>query len=82
MIHGVLMGYIEIFSMLCESCGKLSFLHIKKSCMKCQGAVLINIALLCEPCAISAKSCSACLKKIHSQLTSKKISPGCKSCGR
>jgi len=50
--------------MMCPSCSKLAFLYTKKSCIRCQGDVIANIAALCEQCSITDKLCSVCLKKI------------------
>ena len=68
--------------MFCDTCKKLAYLYTKKTCMKCQGAVNISISIMCDSCSATAQSCSACLKKIHSQSINKIASPGCRSCGK
>lgn len=50
--------------MMCASCSKLAFLYTKKSCLRCQGEVVITIAVICEICSTKEQICSVCLKKI------------------
>ena len=66
--------------MLCETCNKLAILYTNKKCLKCQGAITINISVVCEICSKSTNTCSACLKKLTPALTKK--TGGCKTCGR
>lgn len=66
--------------MLCTSCARLAILHTKRSCIKCQGAVYQNIAVLCDACSASEKTCAACLKKVISVFDRQKQS-GC-NCGK
>lgn len=71
--------------MFCDACNKLVILKTNKVCMKCKGAVFINIAVICDTCSNNCKCCAACLKKIFIGLTNpnyKNLTAGCKSCGR
>jgi hypothetical protein len=71
--------------MLCPSCNKLVILNSKKKCIRCQGVVQQNIAILCESCSAVSKSCAICLRKIYKNLDNpiyKNMGSGCKSCGR
>jgi hypothetical protein len=52
--------------MMCGSCAKLAFLYTKKQCIRCQGEVIVTIAVLCEFCSLTNKICSVCLKKTQS----------------
>lgn len=51
--------------MFCPNCSKLTILHTKKSCIRCQGEILNNISVLCEFCSLRDQICSACLKKVN-----------------
>lgn len=53
--------------MMCSSCSRLAFLYTKKICIRCQGEVAVNIAVICEICSIKNKICSVCSKKIQNQ---------------
>jgi len=50
--------------MMCSNCSKLAFLYTKKQCMRCQGVVVVNVAVICELCSTNDKICSVCLKKL------------------
>lgn len=63
--------------MMCVSCSRLAFLYTKKSCVRCQGQVLVTVAVLCEVCSLTDKVCSVCLKKVN---TNPPIKRGC-GCG-
>lgn len=52
-------------SMICANCSKLAFLYCKKSCLRCQGQVVVNIAVICEVCSAKDNVCTICLKKIQ-----------------
>ena len=66
--------------MLCDNCNKLAIVYTTKKCMKCQGAIFINISIICESCSAQNKSCSACFKKIQ-PLSNNRAKP-CGSCGK
>lgn len=65
--------------MLCPNCSKLAILHTNKSCVRCQGAVLTNVAVLCDFCSSGSKQCAVCLKKIVSE-AERALKRGC-NCG-
>lgn len=69
--------------MLCVNCSKLMLIFGNKKCLKCQGAVNITIASLCNKCSESNKSCQICLKKTDNKnplnITHK---AGCNSCSK
>lgn len=69
--------------MFCSNCSKLSYMHTKKNCIKCQAVVFNNISTICERCSSSDLVCSVCLKKISNNnfVANKNIGFGCKSCG-
>lgn len=68
--------------MLCTTCSKLAVLYTtNKKCIKCQSKVYQNIAVLCDPCSKTTKSCAACLKKVYDPLEHPKMT-GCKGCGK
>ena len=50
--------------MMCTNCSKLAFIYVKKACLRCQGEVAINIAVVCEICSAKNKICTVCSKKI------------------
>lgn len=71
--------------MLCQTCSKLQILPTNKFCIKCKSVVKQSIAILCDTCSITSKSCAACLRKVFKGLDNpihKSHSGGCKSCGR
>jgi hypothetical protein len=61
--------------MFCPGCSKLAHLFTKKNCLRCSGAVVVNIAVICEVCSIKDKICAVCLRKIPS------LSPRSGGCG-
>lgn len=71
--------------MLCQTCNKLQILPTNKFCIKCKAVVKQNIAILCDTCSMTSKSCAACLRKINKASDGpiyRSPSGGCKSCGR
>jgi hypothetical protein len=65
--------------MMCSSCSKLALLYVSnKQCMRCQGAVVVNMAVICEVCSATDKICTVCLKK----LTPLQPKPGGCNCGK
>jgi hypothetical protein len=72
--------------MLCDTCSKLLILNTARTCIKCQGIVIQNIAVLCEACSIREKLCAACLKKVYQNKFDnpiyKNLTSGCKACGK
>lgn len=64
--------------MMCPSCTKLAFIYLNKQCLRCQGVVNINIAVICENCSFNDKICTICLKKIQNSTQSNR---GC-GCGK
>ncbi len=65
--------------MMCSNCSKLASIYTTKKCMRCQGAVSISIAVLCETCSATSKQCSVCMKK--SQANAGIRGGGC-NCGK
>lgn len=63
--------------MLCSNCSKLLFTNFNKKCIKCQGAVLMNLYVLCDNCSSIQKQCAVCLKSIQSVINRRK-GCGCK----
>lgn len=49
--------------MICAACSKLAYLNNIKPCLRCQGQVIVNIAVICEVCSTKDQLCSVCLKK-------------------
>lgn len=66
--------------MLCSNCSKLSILHTKRTCIKCQGEVFNNISVLCDFCSLTDKMCAICLKKMQNSLADKLKNAGCGPC--
>lgn len=62
--------------MLCANCSKLATMGMNKNCIRCQGAVYINLHVLCEGCSGKEKQCAICVKRIAPAGTSR----GC-GCG-
>jgi hypothetical protein len=69
--------------MFCNNCIKLAYLHTKKKCIRCQGEVLNNIAVLCNRCSSNESVCSVCLKNrgLASPNANNYKKSGCRSCG-
>ncbi len=67
--------------MLCSNCLKLSLLTGKRSCVRCQSEIHNNLAVLCERCSETSKSCAICLKKVLGNINKLK-SGGCSVCGK
>lgn len=65
--------------MLCTNCTKLAKLHTNKTCLRCKGAISINISVLCDKCSDNSNQCSVCLKNISKNNTK---SNGCGQCGK
>lgn len=63
--------------MFCANCSKLSILYTNKKCSRCQSDVFNNISILCEPCSLRERVCSACLKKVNISTGTKKRGCGC-----
>lgn len=72
--------------MLCDHCSKLAILHTSdKKCMKCQGKIYCNIAIICDFCSEKDQSCSICLKKVFKTFERqlfKNKGRGCGGCGK
>jgi hypothetical protein len=66
--------------MLCPNCTKLATIYTNKKCIRCQGAVFVNISAICDFCSSTESQCSACLKKIVTPAQRAAIG-GC-NCGR
>ena len=66
--------------MLCFNCSKLNYMYTNKSCLRCQADVFTNIAVICDRCSSTEKTCAACLKKTDN-FTRNKKNTGCRSCG-
>lgn len=64
--------------MFCSNCAKLAFIYTKKACLRCQGEVAINIAVICEKCSSINRICTVCSKKIVDPSVNK---GGC-NCGK
>jgi hypothetical protein len=60
---------------MCSGCSKLAFVYTKKTCHRCQGAVVVNIAVICELCSAKDHICTVCLKRIQNS------PPRTKGCG-
>jgi hypothetical protein len=65
--------------MLCSNCSKLALLNSNKTCVRCKGSVLNNIAVLCDGCSIKEKKCAVCVKTIISN-SDRATKRGC-NCG-
>jgi len=65
--------------MLCPNCSKLASLQTKKTCIRCQGAVFINIGILCDLCSRTEKKCAVCVKTVMTD-TERAAKRGC-NCG-
>jgi hypothetical protein len=65
--------------MLCSSCAKLAYIPTQKKCIRCQGAVAISIAILCDFCSNTEKKCAVCIKKIITE-AERQAKRGC-NCG-
>ena len=50
--------------MICSNCSKLAYLYTNKNCLRCQGNVTVNIAVICEVCSANSNNCTICLKNI------------------
>jgi hypothetical protein len=50
--------------MFCPGCSRLALLQAVKKCVRCQGAVNINLSVICDSCSTIAKQCAVCLKRI------------------
>ena len=66
--------------MLCNNCSKLALLNATKTCIRCQGTVLINLGILCEFCSNTEKKCAVCIKNIIPQ-SERQSKRGC-NCGK
>jgi len=66
--------------MLCSNCSKLATMVTHKKCVRCQGAVYININVLCDNCSNNEKQCAVCIKKIVTNIQ-RATTKGC-GCGK
>jgi hypothetical protein len=66
--------------MLCPNCSKLAFIKANKTCIRCQGVITINIAVICEFCSKTEKKCAVCAKTIITE-AARFAQRGC-NCGR
>lgn len=53
-------------------------MYTNKKCMRCQGAVIVSVAAICEVCSANDKICTVCLKK----LAPLQPAPGGCNCGK
>ena len=66
--------------MLCNSCEKLNFKVLSRSCLNCGKLTnMYNICSLCDSCSQQLLKCGSCLKSIRKFKIDKSF---CKSCGK
>ncbi len=68
--------------MLCTSCSKLITVIANRKCVRCQGIIATNLAIICDNCSNLEKMCSFCLKKMGMGTQSNKRKSGCRTCGK
>lgn len=67
--------------MLCTNCANLAVLNTHRICLRCNGMIYSNIAVICDNCSNSEKLCAICLKKIYNAANRVRTKSNCSGCG-
>lgn len=68
--------------MLCNHCEKLALLPNKRTCLRCKGDILTNLAVICDHCSKSENLCSICLKRLVDFKIKHRARSNCSGCGK